>query len=247
MTNISAAAKKPLNDYIVEKTGYVVQSGPFAGMKMLEEKSWDDGNIGCQLLGCYEQELHPVIEEEIARLSELKHPIIANIGCAEGFYAVGLARRIPNASIYCVDIDEKALEIAAKAADANNVSSQIIVKQTIGKIMEKPDLVFSDCEGAEFEYLDPSLFNSLRAATVICECHDGPTRQVTPILLERFRPTHSIEMLREAGRDPNNFMILQHMHSLDRWIAVSEGRPCMMHWMIMRPRRSQSEAEAAAA
>ena len=65
-----------------------VLSGPFAGMAMLPESSWGDGDLAPKLLGCYEAELHPAIAKAISR----KPKNIVNIGCAEGYYAVGMAR-----------------------------------------------------------------------------------------------------------------------------------------------------------
>ena len=39
-----------------------VQTGPFAGLRMQDVQTWGNGeNIGPQLLGVYEQELHPVL------------------------------------------------------------------------------------------------------------------------------------------------------------------------------------------
>ncbi len=85
--------KTDLNKWIHRKTNGVVQSGPFAGMKLSQNEVWKDGNLGTKLLGCYEKELHGFIEDEIKRLSNRPSRIV-DIGCAEGFYSVGLALRL---------------------------------------------------------------------------------------------------------------------------------------------------------
>jgi len=54
-----------------------------------------------KLVGSYEAELHGVIEELIGR----DYRTIIDIGSAEGYYVVGLARRCPAARIYAFDMD----------------------------------------------------------------------------------------------------------------------------------------------
>lgn len=47
------------------------------------------------LVGSYESELHLQIEQLI-----LERPqVVIDVGCAEGYYAVGLAQRLPDATI----------------------------------------------------------------------------------------------------------------------------------------------------
>ena len=57
-----------------------------------------------KLIGSYEEEVHPIIEEIIRR----RYSIVVNIGCAEGYYAVGFALRIPDAIVYAFDVDTTA-------------------------------------------------------------------------------------------------------------------------------------------
>jgi hypothetical protein len=58
-----------------------------------------------KFLGTYELELHRVIERAI----ELRPKYVLNVGCAEGFYPVGLAIRLSDAQIFAADADPKAL------------------------------------------------------------------------------------------------------------------------------------------
>lgn len=234
MTNHSPQAKKPINDWLYDQTKGIVQSGPFKGMLLPVEESWGDGNLSCKLLGCYEQELHDDIEREIARLSLLPEPQIIDIGCAEGYYAVGMARRLPKASVYAVDISKTALTVTEWAAGLNGAKVTTNARP-IGDIVLAPDLVIVDCEGAEVNYLGLDKWPSLAHATIIVECHGFEGNPITQTLEARFAGTHGIKNIIEGGRDPNQFVMLRGMHSLDRWLAVSEGRPCMMDWLVMRP------------
>jgi hypothetical protein len=96
--------------------------------------------------------------------------------------------------------------------------------------------VLCDCEGGERELLDPGKVPALAGATIVVECHDFIDPTITQTLVDRLGPTHELEGVREAARDPNASVFLQQFNSLDRWIAVCEYRPCMMHWLIARPK-----------
>jgi hypothetical protein len=52
---------------VKQATGMVVQTGPFAGMRLHDRQSWGGGmDIGPQLLGVYEEELHPTLLSFVA-------------------------------------------------------------------------------------------------------------------------------------------------------------------------------------
>lgn len=217
-----------VNDWLYAQTGGVVQSGPFKGMTVPREQGWQDGALCPALLGCHEEELHVAIEHEIERLAELPNPKIVNVGCAEGYYAIGLARRLPKATVWAVDICDESLRIAQQAAADNGV--KIVVGATIDDMFASPDLVVMDCEGAEVGYLDPVRWPRLLRATIIVEIHVPPA-----IIYDRFAKTHFIDVIPEAGRNPNKFPFLHDKPSAFRWMMVSENRPCLMCWFVMRP------------
>lgn len=221
--------KSRINQNLFDEFAGTVQTGPFKGMKILIDEFWKDGNLGPKILGCYEQELHQFFEEEIERLSKMDEVKIVNIGCAEGFYAVGLSRRLPNASTWIVDFPE-ALKIAHEAARVNDVTLR---SGDLAETMVAPDFVVCDCEGAEAEYLDKEKFPDLERSTVVVEVHN---EMALKSLFDRFRDSHVLVLMRESWRDPNQYQVLQPLHSTARWLAVSEGRPCMMIWLLMRPR-----------
>src|SRR5207302_4139553 len=73
--------------------GTRVQGGPFAGMEFVSRSA--EGCLLPKLLGCYEAELHGFL----ARLPEIAYETVLNIGCAEGYYAVGIKRLLPSARV----------------------------------------------------------------------------------------------------------------------------------------------------
>jgi len=226
-----AAIQRALTDWLYDETDGVVISGPFAGMKLPREQSWPDGALGPMILGCHEQELHSSIEQEIERLSQNPSARIVNVGCAEGYYAVGLARRLPSATVVAMDISEEALDITAKAAADNGVSVEF--EGDPNKAFAGQDLIVMDCEGQEIGYLDKGRFPGLSRGTIIVEIHSSAAATA---IHERFSDTHEILVAVESGRNPNFFEILRGRPSHERWLAVSENRPCMMFWYVMRPK-----------
>lgn len=212
-----------------------VQSGPFAGMAMLPEASWGDGDLAPKLLGCYEAELHPAIAKAIGRNPKN----IINVGCAEGYYAVGLARALPQSRVFAFDTSERAQSICGRAAAANRVGDRAKVSGTctFDTLREtisggERNLLLVDCEGGELQLLDPAQVPSIQACDVIVECHDFLDPAITSTLRQRFAASHDVEVVSEGPRDPNQFPSLQRWGSSDRWLAVNENRPMTMTWLV---------------
>lgn len=220
-------------------TGMVVQTGPFAGMRMTEGVSWGNGDFTTKLLGCYEQEIVGALREAIAANPDM----IVNVGCAEGFYAVGLARLVPSVPIFAFDAYPPALAICRETAALNGVSERITLggQCTADQITAliapaKRPFLLLDCEGNELSLLmapDPAAFAH---ATLLIECHDFENRTITPALTKRFQDTHAIARIEQGARDPNQYPELRNWHEHWRWLAMSESRPETMHWLFMTPR-----------
>jgi 2-polyprenyl-3-methyl-5-hydroxy-6-metoxy-1,4-benzoquinol methylase/protein-L-isoaspartate O-methyltransferase len=224
-----------ITDALFRAQGGNVASGPFAGMAMLPEVSWGDGDLAPKLLGCYESELHPAIAKAIARGPKS----VVNIGCAEGYYAVGMARALPHSQVFAFDTNVAAQAICGRAAAANQVAGRASVAgactvDTLRNLVAKDDhsLLLVDCEGAELALLDPREVPGIQACDIIVECHDFLDPTITATLRQRFAATHDVEIVSEGPRDPNQFPTLQRWQSFDRWLAVNENRPMTMNWLV---------------
>lgn len=225
-------AKQRVSGWLYEQADGVVQSGPFRGMRIPLERSWDHC-LAPYVLGSYEQELHGTIEYEIARLSALPKVKIVNIGCAEGYYAVGMACRIPNSLVWVIDTPE-AVNVAGLAAAFNGV--QLMVGGAFEVVFSETDLIISDCEGAEIDYLDKERFPDLWHATIIVECHDVPGQPTSQMLFDRFCESHYVMQVLSGPRNPANFNLLSSVHTTVQWLMMDEGRPMAMRWLVMRPK-----------
>jgi precorrin-6B methylase 2 len=227
------ARRAEINDEVFRIAGSTVAFGPFKGTKLPAASSWGEGEFTPKVLGCYEEELHPAIEKAIARRPNM----IVNIGCAEGYYAIGLARRMPEARVLAFDIDASAQEICRGTAADNGVADRIFVEGACTSARLRAlassnrSLVFMDCEGAELNLLDEATVAALAKCDVIVECHDFVDRTLTATLLRRFAATHAVDTIQEGPRDPGKYMQLRTLNSIDRWLAVCEFRPEHMHWL----------------
>jgi hypothetical protein len=92
----------PATRSFATRHGLEVTGGPFAGLRYVPRYvSWSVDLIP-KLLGTYEQELHPVIE----RWLNAGFDTFVDVGSAEGYYAVGLARGVEGARVHAFDIQE---------------------------------------------------------------------------------------------------------------------------------------------
>src|SRR5258708_4505437 len=96
-----------------------VRSGPFAGMRYV------DNSVGSaylpKLLGTYERELAEVIEEAC----RLRPELIIDLGAAEGYYAVGLALRNPQARVVAFEQQDIGRAALWRMAQLNGVADRI--------------------------------------------------------------------------------------------------------------------------
>lgn len=236
--NIAARARRAEIDALVrQQSNETVLSGPFAGMRLLAKTSWHDGDAAPKLLRCYESELFPFVERAIRR----QPGVVINVGCAEGYYAIGLARRLPGARVFAFDLDEAAQTICREAAAANDTGNRVavgglcsaatLVELVRSNAAERP-LIVMDCEGGERDLLTEAVVGELRACDAIVECHDFADRTITPMLTQRFGATHTVETVSEGPRDPAMLPLLRPLSTLDRYLAVCEFRPETMNWVI---------------
>jgi hypothetical protein len=128
-----------------------VSRGPFEGLKLAEDHRIGELSVA-KLLGVYEHELR-------AAISATDHwERVVNIGSAEGYYAVGFARRVPERRVTAYDIDANAQTATTRTAALNEVADRVTVLSecTPEALLEHADagaLFWIDIEGAERELL----------------------------------------------------------------------------------------------
>jgi len=225
-----------VTEQILNRYGAVVQNGPFAGMRFSSEAS--AGSLVPKIIGSYECELH----ETLLKLLSIPYRTIVNIGCAEGYYAVGLARLFPSASVHAFDLDARARDLCREIADANKVSISIYGRcsnNALTDLLENSErsLVVSDCEGGELELLDPTCTGGFAKTDFLVELHDFINADISSVIIERFKFSHEITIINSTGREPAGFPSVQFLQATHRKIALSEFRPENMQWAFMTPKR----------
>ncbi len=232
---------------VTAQQGLMVQSGPFQGMAYIQ--SVIDSALAVpralgsalipKLLGCYEWELHGVL----ARILETPYHEVVDIGSAEGYYAVGLARRFPSAHIYAYEIDPLRQQLCAEMAHANGVAERVVIAgactpEVLAQRIQTQPLIVCDCEGYELDLLQPARLPELSGCDLLVELHDSANSLISKTILERFAPTHAITLIRSVETDPAAYPVLATLSADDQRFAVSEERPAGMQWVFMQAKQA---------
>lgn len=222
------------NTYL-HREGARVRGGPFAGMDYVAEAT--EGALIPRLLGTYESELHPHIEAFAAEGIDT----VIDVGCAEGYYAVGLARLMPQAMVHAFDIDQAARTVCAQLAARNDVADRVRIGAAFAAdgfqaYAGRRVLVMVDAEGAELDILQPDLSPALADMNLIVETHDLYRKGALKELLRRFGPTHTISVVRQQPKVFDMPAWLHDLTHLDQLLAVWEWRAAPTPWLVMRPK-----------
>lgn len=224
------------NTYVARE-GARIWGGPFAGMEYVSTAS--EGALIPRLLGVYESELHP----HLASLAAEGLDCVIDVGCAEGYYAVGLARMMPDVTVHARDINEKARKLCTELAARNGVSDRVIIggefkPQDFEAFAGKRVLVMVDTEGAEVDILQPELSPALAQMNIIVETHDVFRQGALATMRARFEATHDIVQVDTGAKQLDGPPWLMEWNHLDQLLAVWEWRLRPTPWLVMRPKSS---------
>jgi len=215
------------------RAGSRVLAGPFAGMEYLPLAS--EGSTLARLLGIYESPLHPIIETAIGA----GYAQVVDIGCAEGYYAVGLARRMPQARVYAHDSGAPARAKCAELAALNGVTQRVqiggeISHADLALCARGKTLVVCDIEGAEDGLLDPAKAPALTQADILVEVHDCFDPGLSARVAARFAASHDVQIIhrREGGQPLPDWM--NDLSDIDRVLVLWEWRSGPTPWLWMQ-------------
>jgi hypothetical protein len=224
-----------IQNTVVQQCGSTVQDGPFQGMQFVAQSA--EGCHVPKLLGCYESELHAHIRAAAGR----GYRAVINIGAAEGYYAVGLARLMPDARVYAYDTNAAAHPVCQSLAERNGVAGRVAIGGAFAgadfeRFAGQRTLVVCDIEGGETDLLDPQRYPALRAMDVIVELHDSPQAKPSVLIPERFGTTHAVTMVRHGGQAIELPAMFESLGHLDQLLAVWEWRSGPTPWAVMLAR-----------
>jgi len=228
---------KYVPDYFPDLT---VKHGPFSGLRYPKVQSVCS-TLFPKLLGSYEKELEDIISDIIA---SNKYTEIVDIGCAEGYYAVGFLTVLKDIKMYAFDLDPKARILCKKMAVLNEVSDRIFIDSfcdsdvLFNLSFSKKSLIISDCQGFEKILFTDVLIQHLSNMDFLIELHDSQDIYTSIVLKERFKKTHDIQVI-SSIEDYKKAQIYDYpeLDGLDlsmKKILIAEERPQIMEWIFCR-------------
>lgn len=229
------AARRRRLSWKLARLEAVIPAGPFTGMPYIREAC--GSLLTPKLIGTYEIELWDAVERAISDSPGL----VVDIGAAEGYYAVGLARRMPAVRVIAYEMSDDGRKMLAGLAARSGVASRLTIKgECTPSELEaiRPDcrvLVICDCEGVESVLLDPARVPWLAEASLIIETHDHLFAGVSDALRSRFERTH--EVIRIEPR-PRTVADVGPRFAFTEWEVgrvARERSPDNPGWLIMRP------------
>jgi hypothetical protein len=212
---------------IAAACSHIVQDGPYKGMKYFgpEGVPLVDPTPTTKLLGSYEEEINPWIEQIIRSGTGT----VVHIGAGAGYHPVGMLTRMPDANAIVFDTLIPARKAVKQLAKQNGVHERLQLRGFCGsqgmlEIDFSNTVVVSDCGGAELTILDPKSYPGLQSATILVETHDAFDNRITPRLRSRFSATHKIEFRHVVERDPSDYPVLIGFPGSSASLALDEKR-----------------------
>jgi hypothetical protein len=215
-----------------------VLHGPFRGLSYVNDIV--HGQVVCRWLGSYEEELHGIVETILTS----PYAMIVNVGSAEGYYTVGLARAKPMTEVISFELDPWGRAQQRKLALLNRVENLRIGSwcspETLATLAQRgPGALICDIEGAELQLLDPVVCPGLSGYDLLVEIHgvdDLPCCEVLAEMIRRFRASHRLEIVRQRSRD----LAFYRDAVCDGRLTLEEVRDCLDEhrgdqvWLWMR-------------
>jgi len=213
---------------VADHFDYTVQAGPFRGMRYTREAVLTH-HVTPNLLGTYERQLYPLLEEAANRCD-----LIVDIGSAEGYFAVGLAR-MTGKPVFAFDVNSMERQMVSEMAALNDVSHSLTIcgwcseSTLVDLVRGKRALVFCDIDGGEFSLFTPTVVKALRDCDVFVELHGSPKENLS--LIEGF-----------VGREP---IVVNHPKDpagAERLALLGQDAARMsteyrgfQQWLVLRP------------
>jgi len=174
-----------------------IKNGLFKGLQFNNIEA-TGSSIYAKLLGSYEMELMPVLKG----LLQKKYDYFVNVGCDEGYYAVGIAKVLPVVKVIAFDCYKPAQERCKSLAILNGVAERITVNGcfTINELevikSQNKVLFIIDCEGCEDDVIDERLITQFPASDFIIELHYEKVPEILPKLQTIFKATHNVSIVK---------------------------------------------------
>jgi precorrin-6B methylase 2 len=192
-----------------------------------------------KLLGSYESELHSYFETVLSN----EYTSLVDIGCGEGYYAVGLGLGLPKAEIYAFDTDANARRLCIELGKLNGVEKRLHVSNICDQAtlrslpLGNKALIISDCEGYEEVLFTNEVASIVARHDLIVETHDFINIEISSKLRDIFSRTHTVHSIKSIDdiekAHTYQFEQLNPYDTRTKHLILSERRPAIMEWLLM--------------
>lgn len=211
--------------------------GPFTGMRY--HRIVYAGSTLDRTLGVYEMELHGAIERMVAWQPD----VVADIGTSDGYYLVGMARRLPRARVVGYDMLRLCRYLTRRLIRWNSVGDRSDVRGRCDVAdleralanAQRPAVV-CDCDGGEDPVLRPDAAPSLRRAMILVELHDMIIPGISAEIRRRFEGTHAIEQIPVRTHAPTDVPTKFGLTTQEAAEVVAGQRRMDNFWYLMTPK-----------
>ena len=222
-----------LANAVIQHTGDVVQAGPFKGMQYPLRAH--KGARAPRLLGTCDACLWPIF----AGIRAANYTLAIDIGTADGYYAVGLARTMAGLRVLARDEDVVARALCTRLAEVNGVSEQVEVggqwtQADFAICKTARSVILCQVRDAQADLLDPTRAPGLRSADLLVKVQDNDRSGLAGLLTRRFARTHDISRHDREIADDALPAWAEAFSDLDRMLMLWEWRSKPTSWLWMR-------------
>jgi hypothetical protein len=232
LTRLKATYLSRGGEYFRERlllTGKVL-AGPFSGLKYINQSYCSV--LTAKLLGTYELELYPFIEQIIC--SPPTEIII--VGAAEGYFACGFAFRLPQTKVFAFEADPTATSLLLQLAKRNEISNVVTLgeatesnfREILLRYPEAP--IIMDVEGFESTLINHDTKEYLSNRRLIVELHHDACELVPALFPNAAVVTQRLRKRSDLPSTPDFSSAL-----FPTGLAVhlmNESRPVPQTWLV---------------
>jgi len=245
-TYTSFMHKKKFNLYkkISKITKHKVVNGYYKSLILSKNYSWNKYNVdlSSKLLGCYEEQVQEKIIQ-IKKKNNLKYLVV--FGASEGFHALGLIKNKFFSKAFIFEKDYQSRKILINNSKINKIKKiNIFAEADFSSIASflnknaKKTLFLVDIEGEEFNILNKKNLPYYQNSFLIIENHANLIKnsKLKNIFFKLINKNFNVNYLENGSRNPHKFKYLDFLNDDEKWIIMSENRPCAMNWLILSPK-----------
>ena len=244
--NLFEKKKYELSLNLYKEHNNLVIYGPYKGMFFSENNHWGIGDLGPKIIGLYEFEVQNKLLDLV---NNFKIENFVNIGAAEGYHAIGIAKKTNVQNFVLYEIDKKGQEILKDNILNNELKKNIEIENeanlnSIYELNKKFDfsktLFLVDIEGSELNLFNDEILGLLKNSFLIIENHkfllSEAKQNKYQELINKLNDNFSMEIIRNTGRNVSQINEISNLSENELMMISSESRPKMMEWFVLTPK-----------